>query len=157
MNMITRKRKTPRCEDEGEEEEEMDDLEKRGKVLLWDLLVNDNDDVCFKHILPRLNRTDVKFLHEVNKETRKLIKRSSRASDLKKRFKIEEMSSISTLEVAWEHNRRGEDVCTTKQLSAGKLLTRINSSCSSGYERRKSVSGMDRRLKRPQKKVIWIW
>jgi hypothetical protein len=48
--------------------------------------VNDNDDVCFKHILPRLMRTDVKFLHEVNKETRKLIKRSSRASDLKKRF-----------------------------------------------------------------------
>ena len=53
MNMIARKRKTPRREDEGEEEEEMDDdLEKRGKVLLWDLLVNDNDDVCFKHILP---------------------------------------------------------------------------------------------------------
>ena len=38
--MITRKRKTPRREEEGEEEEEMDDdLEKRGKVLLWDLLV----------------------------------------------------------------------------------------------------------------------
>ncbi|CAL6282978.1 unnamed protein product [Bathycoccus prasinos] len=102
--MIARKRKTPRREDEGEEEEDMDDdLEKRGKVLLWDLLVNDNDDVCFKHVLPRLNSNDVKFLHEVNKETRKLIERSSRASDLKKRFKIEEMSSISTLEVAWEH------------------------------------------------------
>ena len=72
--MIARKRKTPRREDEGEEEEEMDDdLEKRGKVLLWDLLVNDNDDVCFKHILPRLNSNDVKFLHGVNKETRKLI------------------------------------------------------------------------------------
>ena len=25
---------------------------------LWDLIVN-NDDICFKHILPRLNRTDV--------------------------------------------------------------------------------------------------
>ena len=70
--------------------------------LLWDLIV-DNDDICFKHILPRLNSNDVKFLHDVNKETRKLIERSSRASDLKKRFKIEEMSSISTLEVAWEH------------------------------------------------------
>ena len=102
--MIARKRKTPRREDEGEEEEEMDDdLEKRGKVLLWDLLVNDNDDVCFKHILPRLNSNDVKFLHDVNKETRKLIERSSRASDLKKRFKIEEMSSISTLEFVWEN------------------------------------------------------
>jgi hypothetical protein len=39
----------------------------------------------------------------VNKETRKLVKRSTRAGDLKKRFKVEEMSSISTLEVAWEH------------------------------------------------------
>ena len=62
-----------------------------------------NDDICFKHILPRLNSTDVKFLYGVNGETRKLIKRSSRASDLKKAFKIEEMSSISTLEFAWEN------------------------------------------------------
>jgi hypothetical protein len=31
------------------------------------------------------------------------VKRSSRADALKKRFKIKEMSSISTLEVAWEH------------------------------------------------------
>jgi len=69
---------------------------------LWDLIVN-NDDISLTHIIPRLNATDVKFLYEVNTETRKLIKRSSRASDLKKRFQIEEMSSISTLEVAWEH------------------------------------------------------
>ena len=62
-----------------------------------------NDDICFKHILPRLNGTDLKFLHGVNSETRKLIKRSSREEELKKKFKVEEMSSISTLEVAWEH------------------------------------------------------
>ena len=102
--MIARKRKTPRREDEGEEEEEMDDdLEKSGKVLLWDLLVNDNDDVCFKHILPRLNSNDVKFLYGVNTETRALVKRSSRSGELEKRFKVSEMSSISTLEVAWEN------------------------------------------------------
>ena len=69
---------------------------------MWDLIVN-NDDVSFKHILPRLNATDVKFLYGVNSATRKLIKRSSRAGDLKKRFKVQEMSSISTLEVAGEH------------------------------------------------------
>jgi hypothetical protein len=68
---------------------------------VWDLIVN-NDDICFKHILPRLNPTDVKFLYGVNTETRKLIKRSSRESDLKKRFAVREMSSISTLEIAWE-------------------------------------------------------
>jgi len=69
---------------------------------LWDLIVK-NDDICFTHILPRLNRTDLKFLYEVNSETRKLIKRSSRAGDLEEEFKVEEMSSISTLEVAWEN------------------------------------------------------
>ena len=70
--------------------------------VLWDVIVK-NDDICFTHILPRLNQTDLKFLYEVNRETRKLIKRSSRAEDLKERFKVREMSSISTLEVAWEH------------------------------------------------------
>jgi len=68
----------------------------------WDLVVK-CDDICFQHILPRLNANDVKFLYEVNGETRKLIKRSSRADDLKKRFKVREMSSISTLEFAWEN------------------------------------------------------
>ncbi|CAL6326935.1 unnamed protein product [Bathycoccus prasinos] len=68
---------------------------------VWDLIVN-NDDICFKHILPRLNGTDVKFLYGVNSETRKLIERSSRKGELKKRFRVSEMSSISTLEVAWE-------------------------------------------------------
>ena len=58
----TRKRKTRTCEQ---------------RDSLWDLIVN-NDDICFKHVLPRLNGTDVKFLFGVNTETRKLIKRSSR-------------------------------------------------------------------------------
>jgi len=75
---------------------------RRGERDLWDLIVN-NDDICFKHILPRLNGTDLKFLHWVNTETRKLIKRSSRAKDLKKSFEVQEMSSISTLDFAWEN------------------------------------------------------
>ncbi|CCO16450.1 predicted protein [Bathycoccus prasinos] len=73
-----------------------------GQRDVWDLIVN-NDDICFKHILPRLNSNDVKFLYEVNSETRKLVKRSSRARDLTKKFKVREMSSILTLEVAWEN------------------------------------------------------
>ena len=59
--------------------------------------------ICFKHILPRLNRTDVKFLFEVNTETRALVKRSSRRDDLKKGFKVSEMSSTSTMEFAREN------------------------------------------------------
>jgi hypothetical protein len=75
---------------------------RMGERDVWDLIVN-NDDICFKHIIPRLNSTDVKFLFGVNTETRKLVKRSSRAGDLKKKFNVNEMSSISTLEVAWEN------------------------------------------------------
>ena len=74
---------------------------RMGQRDLWDMIVN-NDDVCFKYILPRLNRNDVKFLFEVNTETRALVKRSSRREELRKAFKVEEMSSISTLELAWE-------------------------------------------------------
>ena len=68
------------------------------------------------------------------------------------------MSSISTLEL------RGRIIVVAETtgaedetISAGKLLKRINSSCSSGRERRKSVSGMNGRLMRPHVKVIWKW
>ena len=70
-----------------------------GERDVWSLIVK-CDDICFQHILPRLNANDVKFLYEVNTETRALIKRSSRADDLKEKFIVEEMSSISTLEFA---------------------------------------------------------
>ena len=60
-------------------------------------------DIVEKHVMCKLNGTDLKFLYEVNTETRKLVKRSSRAADLKKGFKVSEMSSISTLEFVWEN------------------------------------------------------
>ena len=85
---------------------------------LWGVVVK-CDDICFTHILPRLNRTDLKFLYEVNSETRKLIKRSSRKGELKEEFKVEEMSSISTLEVAWEHKSLWPSMVETKHISAG--------------------------------------
>ena len=121
-----------------------------GERNLWGLIVK-CDGICFTHVLPRLSATDIKFLYGVNKETRKLVKRSSRAGDLKKKFNIGEMSSISTLEVAWEHYPWARMTTKwkkrwTNHISATKLLKRISSSCSSGYERRKSVSGMKRRL-----------
>jgi hypothetical protein len=75
---------------------------RMGERDLWDVIVN-NDDICFIHILPRLNETDVKFLFEVNTETRALIKRSARKDDLKKKFQVIQMSSVSTLEIAWEN------------------------------------------------------
>ena len=84
------------------------DIERK-PMMLWrlfrDALLDGGEcrDIVEKHVLPRLNGTDVKFLYEVNTETRALIKRSSRKEELEEEFKIEEMSSISTLEFAWEH------------------------------------------------------
>jgi len=127
MNIITRKRKTRQnCFGEDEEKDKIDDDERRGTfVLLWDLLVNNNDDVCFKHILPRLDSNDLKFLYEVNSETRKLIKRSSRAGDLKKKFTVREMSSISTLEVAWEHFPWGSRGILGKEMDETDFCSRV--------------------------------
>ena len=89
---------------------------------LWSVIVN-KDDICFTHILPRLNATDVKFLYEVNGETRKLIERSSRAKDLKEKFKVKEMSSISTLEVAWEHKSWLSDSWSERSFCNRVVLT----------------------------------
>ena len=105
----------------------------------------------------------MKFLYGVNSETRKLIKRSSRKEELEERFKIEEMSSISTLEFAWEHYPWGTYVRELKEdmdeeyFCEQVAATNNNSSCSSGRERRKSVIGIIGRLIWPQTKVIWKW
>jgi len=82
---------------------------------LWDAIVN-NDDICFEHILPRLNGTDVKFLYGVNSETRALIMRSSRKEELRRSFYVAEMSSTSTLDIAWENRWlwQGELDCETE-------------------------------------------
>ena len=134
---------------------------KVGQRDVWDLIVN-NDDICFKHVLPRLNSTDLKFLHLVNGETRKLIKRSSRKGELKCRFEVNKMSSISTLKVAWEHypwgtyNHELEEemdepyfcwrVAQTNKLELLKWA-----------REEKKCEWDSGRLMRPQNKVIWTW
>ncbi|CAL6381818.1 unnamed protein product [Bathycoccus prasinos] len=94
---------------------EEEERERLGKVLeseplpLWRLFREASlsggacRDIVEKHVMWKLNGTDLKFLYGVNKETRALVKRSTRAGALKKKFNIGEMSSISTLEVAWEN------------------------------------------------------
>ena len=82
---------------------------KRKPMMLWRLFREASlnggacRDIVEKHVMCKLNGTDLKFFYEVNTETRKLIKRSSRKGELEGKFKVYEMSSISTLEVAWEN------------------------------------------------------
>ena len=99
-------------------EEEHERLERARKIValienkplhLWRLfreaLLNGGAcrDIVEKHVMCKLNGTDLKFFYDANSETRKLIKRSSRKGELYERFKVREMSSVSTLEVAWKH------------------------------------------------------
>ena len=72
---------------------------------------------------------------------------------------MREMSSISTLEIAWEHKSSWRRLLKRRnRFLLGKLLKRINSSCSSGRERRKSVSGIVGTIRYGRiTKAIWKW
>ena len=129
----------------------------RRDSLLWDLIVNNNDDICFTHILPRLNGTDIKFLYEVNEETRALIKRSSRAGDLKKRFKVREMSSISTLEFAWEHKSWWSGYLWNETSFCLQVAQTNKLELLKWAREEKKCEWDEGRLMRPQYKVIWKW
>ena len=128
----------------------------KGVRDVWDVIVK-WDDICFQHIIPRLNSNDVKFLYEVNTETRKLIKRSSRKKDLEMKFDIEEMSSISTLEVAWENRSLWPRDWEDETYFCWKVAQTNKLELLKWAREEKSVIGVEGRLLRPHLKVIWKW
>ena len=75
---------------------------------IWKL-ITDHPDIFEKHVLKSgyLNGTDLKFFYGTNTDTRLAIKRAN--IELQKKFKIEEMSSISQLEFAWDNYDWDED------------------------------------------------
>ena len=85
---------------------------------LWGMIVN-NEDITFTHVLPRLNANVVKFLYEVNTETRKLIKRSSRKGELKKKFRVKQISSFFT---TTSHNNNKESLSSPIRLLLADVL-----------------------------------
>ena len=68
-----------------------------------------------------LNGTDLKFFYGTNTDTRLAIKRAN--IELRREFRIEEMSSISQLEFAWdnyrsnEHGRSGTQECVCSRIA----------------------------------------
>ena len=87
------------------EEKLEEKLEDKPTTRLWGLF-RDARDIAERHVISKLNETDVKFFYDVNSETRELIKRATATRSgmkLAEKFKIEEMSSISTLEFALEN------------------------------------------------------
>jgi len=111
--------------DEDEKEEKKEELNKNMQNIvigepskLWKL-VTDWPDVFEKHVLLSgyLNGTDIKMFHGLCRASRDAVKRAK--IELQERFCLYELSSISTLELAWEGYPWGRRV----RLSNGKEFT----------------------------------
>jgi hypothetical protein len=106
------KRKQKRELQEREEREQKEliaDIErlKLGPTDLWKL-ITDYPDIFETHVLKSgyLNGTDIKMFYECCRASRSAVKRLK--IQLRKTFCVEELSSISTLELAWEGFPWGE-------------------------------------------------
>ena len=74
---------------------------------LWNGLVLHHKDIFIAHVLSKLNRTDRYFFSEVNRESQDVLKYAG--VDVSELVPcIDEYSSISTLEWAWNHMDWGE-------------------------------------------------
>ena len=95
--------------EEREREELVADIErlKLGPTDLWKL-VTDYPDIFETHVLKSgyLNGTDIKMFYECCRASRRAVKRAK--IKLQERFRVQELSSISTLELAWEGYPWGE-------------------------------------------------
>jgi hypothetical protein len=100
------KRKQKRELQEREEREQKElvaDIErlKLGPTDLWKL-ITEYPDIFETHVLlsGNLNGSDIKMFYECCRASRRAVKRAK--IELQDRFNVNELSSISTLELAWE-------------------------------------------------------
>ena len=109
------KRKQKRDQKEKEEniqKELVADVERLqlGPSPLWKFIV-DHPDIFEAHVLlsGKLNGSDIKMFYECCRASRRAIIRAT--IELRERFWVQELSSISTLELAWEGYPWGERRC----------------------------------------------
>jgi len=108
----SQKRKQKRELQEREEREQRElvaDIErlKLGPTDLWKL-ITDYPDIFETHVLKSgyLNESDIKMFYECCRASRSAVKRAK--IELRERFRVRDLSSISTLELAWEGYPWGE-------------------------------------------------
>jgi hypothetical protein len=97
--------------EEQKEQELVADIErlKLGPTDLWKL-ITDYPDIFETHVLKSgyLNESDIKMFYGSCRASRRAVKRAK--IKLQQRFYVQELSSISTLELAWEGYSWGERV-----------------------------------------------
>ena len=106
--------------EEREQKERVADIErlKLGPTDLWKL-ITDYPDIFETHVLKSgyLNGTDIKMFYECCRASRKAVIRAK--IELQEEFRVRELSSISTLEMAWKGYAWGE----TGRLPDGEVFT----------------------------------
>jgi hypothetical protein len=116
-----RKQKRELQEREDREQKELiADIErlKLGPTDLWKL-ITDYPDIFETHVLLSgyLNDSDIKMFYECCRASRRAVIRAK--IELREWFDVAELSSISTMELAWEGYPWGE----TRRLPGGKVIT----------------------------------
>ena len=103
------KRKKKRKEKEQLAKEAVEEIErlKLGPTAIWTGLVLHHKDVFVSHVLPKLNRTDRYFFAKVNRESRGVLEYAG-VDVLKWSWGVFQCSSISTLELVWNHMSWGK-------------------------------------------------
>ena len=91
---------------------------KLGPLPLWKYIV-DHADIFEAHVLVSgyLNESDIKMFYECCRASRSAVMRAK--IELRERFWVQELSSTSTLELAWEGFPWGE----TARLPSGQVIT----------------------------------
>ena len=113
-----RKLKRELQEREDREQKEIERL-KLGPTDLWKL-ITDYPDIFETHVLLSgyLNESDIKMFYESCRASRSAVIRTK--IKLRERFRVHELSSISTLELAWEGYPWGEKI----RYPSGKEFTK---------------------------------
>ena len=75
---------------------------KLGPTKVWTGLVTHHKDVFVSHVLSKLNRTDRFFFSEVNSASQDVLKYAG-VDVSKLRWSVNECSSVSALELVWNH------------------------------------------------------
>ena len=100
-------------EDEGEKEagnalpEKLGNLSLSSSSPLWNGLVVHHKDIFVSHVISKLNGTDRFFFQKVNRESLDVLKYAG-VDVSKLGYAVHECSSISTLELVWNHMPWGE-------------------------------------------------
>ena len=107
-----KQRREQREREESDARELVDDVErlKLGPNALWKFIV-DHADIFEAHVLlsGKLNGSDIKMFYECCRASRRAVKRAK--IELRESFFVRELSSISTLELAWEGYPWGRRIC----------------------------------------------